>query len=61
MWGWGSLTIKDIKLFNIFLFAKCMWRLGLRNDQGVLKDVLESKYKSWRNLNVMENNRYDSW
>jgi len=33
-------------LFNKALLAKWKWRLGTK-DQGLWKDILESKYGSW--------------
>jgi len=46
----GGLDIRDIRLFNVALLAKWKWRLGME-DKGLWKQVLESKYGSWRNLN----------
>jgi len=44
-----GLGIRDIENFNIALLTKWKWIIGTE-DQGVWKEVLESKYGSWRNL-----------
>jgi len=44
------LGIREIRNFNIALLAKWKWRLGME-DKGLWREVLESKYGSWRNLN----------
>jgi len=46
----GGLGLRDIQKFNVALLAKWKWRLGTENN-GLWKQVLESKYGSWRNLN----------
>jgi len=46
----GGLGIRNIQNFNDALLAKWKWRLGTE-DNGLWKQVLESKYGSWRNLN----------
>ena len=45
----GGLGIIDLKLFNLALLGKWIWRLG--SDKGGLwKEVLVSKYGGWRSL-----------
>jgi len=46
----GGLGLRDIHNFNVALLAKWKWRLGTE-DNGLWKQVLESKYGSWKNLN----------
>lgn len=46
----GVLGIRDIGNFNIALLAKWKWRPRMEYH-GLWKEVLESKYESWRNLN----------
>jgi len=46
----GGLGIKDIKSFNMALLGKCKWRLGTEKT-GLWKDIIDSMYRSWRNLN----------
>jgi len=55
----GGLGIRDIGNFNIALLAKWKWRLGIEGH-GLWKEVLESKYGSWRNLNETNISRYAS-
>jgi len=45
----GGLEIKKIGKFNIALLAKWERRLGMDN-QGLWKEILESKYDTWRNM-----------
>jgi len=54
--GEGGLGIRDIGKFNYALIAKWKWRLGVE-EGGLWKEVLESRYGSWRNLNVDLTNR----
>jgi len=46
----GGLAIRDIGKFNTTLLAKWKWRMEM-DDQGVSKQILDSKYESWRMLN----------
>ena len=53
------MSIKDIKLLSKALLAKWKWRLG-KEKQGLQKDILESKYGSWRVLIIEKSNQYMS-
>jgi len=45
----GGLGIIDLRVFNLALLGKWIWRL--RSDKGSLwKEILESKYGGWRVL-----------
>jgi len=48
----GALGVKDTKKFNIILPTKWKWHLGVENHKQ-WKEVLDSKYGSWRILNAM--------
>jgi len=52
----GGLGIRDIENFNTALLAKWKWRLGVE-DHGVWKQILDSKYGSWRVLNEANTSR----
>jgi len=55
----GSLSIINIKLFNVALLGKWIWRLG--STKGDLwKKVLKSKYGVWRSLKEHKRNNFDS-
>ena len=45
----GGLGIKDLKMFNMALLGNGKWRLG-KDELGLWKEVLLSKYGSWRAL-----------
>jgi len=45
----GGLGIVDLKLFNLALLGKWIWRLG-SDKGGIWKEVLFSKYGGWRSL-----------
>ena len=48
-WEDGGLGVLDLRIFNLALLEKWIWRLG--SDKGGLwKEVLDSKYGGWRNL-----------
>ncbi|XP_027905945.1 uncharacterized protein LOC114165552 [Vigna unguiculata] len=49
----GGLGIRDIGNFNTALLAKWKWRLGVE-DHGVWKQILDSKYGSWRVLGQLQ-------
>ena len=55
----GGLGIRDIQNFNTALLVKWKWRLGTE-DNGLWKQVIESKYGSWRNLNDPNISRFAS-
>ena len=55
----GGIGIKDIHLFNKALLAKWKWRLGT-DEQGLWKDILQSKYGSWRGLRGNNRKHYTS-
>jgi len=45
---WG-MAIKNLKVFNLALLAKCKLRMG--SEAKVLwKEIIESKYSGWRNI-----------
>ena len=47
----GGLGIKNIRKFNEALLAKWKWRLGTE-EVRVWKEILESRYGSWRDMNT---------
>jgi len=49
----GSYEVKDINTFHITLLGKWKCRLGTEKSD-LWKDVLESKYGSWRMLDSRE-------
>ena len=57
----GDIGIRRIDLFNKALLEKWLWRMR-SPEVGMWKDVLESKYGSWRmlNLNTLDRNKYKS-
>jgi len=57
----GGLGINDIESFNMALLGKWAWRLGT-NEIGLWRDIIGSKYGSWRNLSTIGcNNRVSKW
>jgi len=48
--GEGGLGIKDLKSFNMMFLEKWKWRLG-KEEKGLWRNILLSKYGSWRSLN----------
>jgi len=45
----GGLGIIDLRIFNLALLGKWIWRPG--TDRGGLwKEILDSKYGGWRSL-----------
>jgi len=50
----GGLAIIDLKVFNIALLGKWIWRLGTKKG-GLWKDVIELKYGGWRSLREQRN------
>ena len=56
----GGVEIKDVNLFNMALLGKWKWRLGCEKS-GLWKQVLESKYGSWRGLNDSVVSNIESW
>jgi len=46
---YGGLGIIDLKLFNLALLGKWIWRLG-SVEGGLWKEILFSKYEGWRSL-----------
>ena len=54
-----GLGIRDIGNFNTTLLAKWKWTLGVE-DHGVWKQILDSKYGSWRVLNEANTSRTTS-
>jgi len=47
----GGLGIKDIGCFNDALIAKWSWRYRM-SEVGLWRDILEARYRNWRNMNV---------
>jgi len=47
----GGLGIKDISCFNDALLAKWKWRYGV-SEEGLWRDILEARYRNWRNMNA---------
>jgi len=45
----GGLGIVELKLFNLALLGKWIWRLG-SDKGGIWKEILVSKYGGWRSL-----------
>ena len=54
-----GLGVINIKLFNVALLGKWIWRMGSSKD-SLWKEVLESKYGGWRSLKVSNLNRFGS-
>jgi len=52
----GGLGIKNVRKFNVALLAKWLWRLGLE-EVGVWRDIIESRYDSWREMSVTTGER----
>ena len=46
---YGGLGIIDLRLFNLALLGKWIWRLGT-DKGGMWKEILASKYGGWRSL-----------
>ena len=46
---YGGLGIINLRLFNLALLGKWIWRLGT-NKGGLWKGILVSKYGGWRSL-----------
>ena len=57
----GGLGIREIGRFNAALLAKWKWRIGME-DGGAWKDILESRYGSWRDMRVtMDDKKSSTW
>lgn len=57
----GGLGVRDISRFNVALIVKWKWRFGVERD-GVWKDILESRYDTWRDMNsVGESQKQSGW
>ena len=56
----GGLGIKDIDNFNVALLSNWKWRLG-GPKLGLWRAVLESRYGSWRELDISLINSTQSW
>jgi len=57
----GGLGMIEIRQFNIAMLGKWIWHLGYEK-KGLWKEVLESKYASWRDLrNIRNNTSYSLW
>ena len=55
----GGLGMIDIRQFNIALLGKWIWRLGYEKT-GFWKEVLNSKYGEWRELQSHKRSSSDS-
>jgi len=44
-----GLGIIDLRIFNLTLLGKWIWRLGSDNG-GLWKEIIDSKYGGWRSL-----------
>jgi len=55
----GDLGILNLRLFNAALLGKWIWRLETKKG-GLWKEILESKYGGWRNLQKQRSNAKDS-
>jgi len=57
----GGLGVRDISKFIEVLIAKWKWRFGVEK-KGVWKDLLESRYDTWRDMKSdRENLKQSSW
>jgi len=56
----SGLGVKDLDKFNIALLGKWKWRLG-KEELGLWKDIVLSKYESWRELDDKKVCSHDSW
>jgi len=56
----GGLGVKDLNLFNMALLGKWKWRLG-KEDPRLWKEILDSKYGSWRALDEAKGSKLESW
>jgi len=45
----GGLRVKDLRCFNLVFLGKWKWRLQ-KEGEGVWRDILGSKYESWKSL-----------
>ena len=50
----GDLDIIDLRVFNLALLGKWIWRLGTENG-GLWKEIIDSKYGGWRSLREDKN------
>jgi len=55
----GGLGMVNIRRFNIALLGKWIWRLGY-DKHGLWKEVVDSKYGGWRDLQSKRNRCSDS-
>ena len=55
----GGFVMVDIRRFNITLLGKWIWRLRYEK-KGLWREVLESKYGGWRDLQTQRNCITDS-
>lgn len=46
-------------LFNVALVEKWKWKLGIES-KGLFKNIVESKYGSWRKLNYTKSTKGES-
>jgi len=56
----GGLGIKDIEQFNMVMFVKWKWRLGMEKYK-LWKEVIKSRYGLWRSMNENSRDQKLSW
>jgi len=57
----GGLGVRDINKFNEVLIEKWKWRFGV-DKNGVWKDLLETRYDTWRGMKSDRKNlKQSSW
>jgi len=55
----GDLGILNLRLFNVSLLGKRIWRMDTEKG-GLWKKILDSKYGGWRILQEQRSNAKDS-
>ena len=57
--GEGGIGMIEMRNFNMLLLGKWIWRLG-KEENGLWKEVVVSKYGGWRKIRAQEVKRYNS-